>query len=346
MRLNRLMPALLVTLAASAALADTVVHKGTPWPNVTITDIKGGEVYFRTTAGTEARRPMSEITRIEITDEVALNQAEDAYRSQKYVDAAESYQKTLRSTNRAWLKDWCTVRLVESANKSNRFDLVVTGYLQVLLKDEAMVKGMVLTMPAADSQFLPAAIGQVKSTYTNAKMTQGQQLAVVDLWIKLAEAKRDPVEKQAALAALGKVDPNNPRVKEIELQKLVGTLHDQLKAKEYAKVVDQIRRDSDKFTTGELQGEALFCFAEARAGLASTADQWKDAAIDYLRVAATFPAEMPRVSESLLKAADILENKVKDAKAALTVYKKVAAEYAKQPAGQQAATAVARLEKK
>lgn len=333
--------------AASPALADKVIVSSLSsqiaYDNVKITEIKDGELYFRTSSN-ELHKPLKEIARIEIADEPALGAAEDAYRSLKYSEAAESYGKTLRATNKPWLKDYASMRLIEAAGKANQFDLVIEGYVPLILKDPKLASSVQLTFPAADSAFLPSALVRVKAAYRDT-LPKDQKLALLDLWIRLGEARNDNATIEEATRLLAAADPNDPRVKQGEERRLVLAIQDLLKAKQYDKVIEAVRRDTDKFVTPDLQAEALYCFAEARAGKASKDDEFRDAAMEFMRVAATYPADSPRVPDALLRTAEILAQ-LKDPKGALTVYRKVAADYRNQPAGQKAAAAIAKLEGK
>jgi TolA-binding protein len=92
------------------------------------------------------------------------------------------------------------------------------------------------------------------------------------------------------------------------------------------------------------RGDATYLLAECRAGKltpAAPADQWKDVAIEYMRVVAGYPAS-PSAADALLKVGQIHET-LKEPETALKVYQQVAREHANTPAGQAAQKNVERL---
>jgi tetratricopeptide (TPR) repeat protein len=339
--------ALLVGFLSAWVLSDEIVHKTIVYKDVTILSVKDGQIRFRT-AGGETSKPMAEIDRITVTDEPSLAMAETAFRAKQWDKAADAYRTTIDKTQKQWLRDWCSVRLLEASSKSGRFDVVIDGYLALLMKDPATAAAQTLSFPPPDSPHILAAIGKIKAAY-NDRLTKEQKVSLLELRLKLHRHRSDAAGAEEAMQVLAAVNPEHPLVKEGALRRLLASLREALAAKQYDKVVETIKQDADKFATTELQAEALYVFAEARAGKAAAAnlgpEVWKDVALDYMRVAASFPHDAPHVAESLLKAARIMEQQVKDPKTALQIYERVASEYRNQPAGRQAAEEVQRLKK-
>ncbi|MGH7176962.1 MAG: hypothetical protein ACREJC_06260, partial [Tepidisphaeraceae bacterium] len=69
-----------------------------------ISRIENGQIYF-TASGNDTSRDLSRIVRLQIDSEPALNAAEEALFTGKLDQAVNNYQRTVRSTNKPWVKD-------------------------------------------------------------------------------------------------------------------------------------------------------------------------------------------------------------------------------------------------
>ena len=105
-------------LLTPPVLGDSITVNNLPYPDVKINGVKGEEIFFITQTGTEVHKPIANVSKINLADEPAFNLAEEAYFAKDWEKAATGYEKTFRTTNKVWLKDWCSVRLLESANKA------------------------------------------------------------------------------------------------------------------------------------------------------------------------------------------------------------------------------------
>src|SRR3954467_3888746 len=114
-------------LVGSVALADTVFIGTLAYKDVKIKGCRGDELHFLT-SGNEAHKPIKDVTRIQLADEPALSAAEEAYAAKTWDKAVDGYLKTLKSSNKDWLKDWSAQRLLLSANEAKRVDAAVTAY--------------------------------------------------------------------------------------------------------------------------------------------------------------------------------------------------------------------------
>src|SRR5205814_9507565 len=101
-------------------------------PNIKVNDGHDGKLFFRAASGLESSRDFSQITRIQLSDEPALGTGEEAFADQKWDVATEAFQKTLKTTGKDWLKEWTARRLLESAQKANRFDEAVDAYIALV----------------------------------------------------------------------------------------------------------------------------------------------------------------------------------------------------------------------
>jgi TolA-binding protein len=356
---NRLLFALVCTVAASAALADDVYlrsgkeAKELGLKNVTFRSVKNGDLYY-TINTIESHRPIGEISRLELTGDTQFNAADKAFSDAvvtkdeaaakaKYSDAVTGYTATLNSTNKAWLKDYIGRRMQIAAPRSGRFDAALSAWKSMVEKD-----------PVAALKAKPSVEGiDPKSQYlTN---------AAKDL-LASANAASKPEVRKAYLDLLGDVQTamgdTEGAIKTAEMRVSLGGTPEEINdltlkqaQNDYAnKRYDQAEARLDKLNMSLLpeatRAEASYMLAECHgAKLAPTApaDQWKDLAIDYMKVVAGFPRS-PEAGPALLKVAQIHET-LKDPETALKIYQQVAREHANTPAGATAQESVQRLGK-
>lgn len=312
--------------------------------NVRILNIREGQITF-TVQGRETSKPTAGILTLNATGEPALNAAEQAYVVKKWDEAATNYQKAMQATAQDWVRRWSRTRLSDAAGRSGRFDLVIAAYVPVLLEDPNTAKSMQLTWPAADSPQLAAAAVQIRAAI-NDRLTVPQKVSLYELLLEALHRRNDAKAVEETITQLAGIDPQHRLVKEQQVRRLLSSLQQGLAAKEYDNVIQSIMRDTSRFNTPDLQAEAMYCLAEAKAGklgAAAKEDDWKDVALDYMRLAAMFPADAPRVADALLRTAEILETRLKDARGALGLYEKIAADYRNQAAGRAADEHLRRL---
>ena len=99
--------------------------------NAKILRVEKDQIIFLT-GGRETSRELSKVQRLNVDGEPALNQAEEALAAGKWDAAVEAYQTVLRATNKPWIKDWSSARLLEAASKSGRFDAAATAFISAI----------------------------------------------------------------------------------------------------------------------------------------------------------------------------------------------------------------------
>ena len=101
-----LKPLLLVLASAAIVRADTLwVGSGggaIQIQNAKVTKIDNETVFFSAN-GTDSKRELSKVQRIQIDNEPAFNGAEEAFAAGKWDAAVEGYQKSIGATTRPWL---------------------------------------------------------------------------------------------------------------------------------------------------------------------------------------------------------------------------------------------------
>ncbi len=160
----------LFLLGAPLLHADTVVlTNGLKWEKGKVTAVKDGQITFLFDSGREATKPLEDVAKLSLDAEPALAPAEEAYATQAWDKAAQSYQAVVQKTTVPWLKNWASLRLVSAASKVQppRIDLVCSGLLPLMQTDPKSAATVQLTMPKADSGYLDDAIKQAKSASAN-----------------------------------------------------------------------------------------------------------------------------------------------------------------------------------
>jgi TolA-binding protein len=324
-----------------------------PLKNVTLRNVKDGELYYSTSTRGEAHRPVSEIGRLELTGETQFNAAERAFSEarsakdeatakQKYGEAVTGYTTTLSSTNKAWLRDFIAARMQVAGPRSGRFDAALAGWKAIAEKDPAAAmkakpstegidpKSQYLANAAKDLQASAAAAAgkpEVRKAYLDLLLDVQKAMGDTEGAIKTAEAKVQISGSPEEIAALA-----------------VSQAQNDVANRRYDAAAERLGRADLAALPEPARGDAAFVLAECRAAKLppnAPADQWKDVAIDYMRVVAGYPAS-PSAPAALLKVAEIFE-KLKEPETALKVYQQVAREHANTPAAQAAQKNIERL---
>jgi hypothetical protein len=336
-----------ILLAVPAlVIADSITVNNLPYPDVKINGVKGEEIFFVTQTGTEVHKPIVHVSKINLADEPAFNQAEEAYFAKDWDKAATGYERTFRTTNKAWLKDWCSVRLLDSANKAGHFDAAVKAYIALAEKSPDSAKGIQLNMPKAGSAYINDAIKDLNMGIAKTKNEEVKSL-LLKLVVDLNALKGDSAASDKALSELAQsrvnLDPNSPEALKAQTMLKLKTIRVALSAKEYDKVISSIEKEAPTIVEPTDQAEALLMYADAKAGKAGEdKDAWKSVAVAYMRVAANAPGT-PQAAAALLKVAAIHETRFGEKDTALKLLRQIAVDYKGQEAANEAETQLKRL---
>jgi tetratricopeptide (TPR) repeat protein len=337
------------SLGLSIAKADSIFVGSLERKDVTIRDIKGDTLIFDIN-GRQTETQASKVTRLTVTSEPPLNAAEEAYAAGKWDQAVDGYQKTLRTTQKPWVKEWAATRLIDAGNKSGRFDAAVSAYIQMLLKDPASAAGAKPSMPDAKSTYLDTAVKEVNTALGDSKLTVDQKRALLGFLVELQQARKDAAAEDDAYERLAKLpgaDVNDSNARRVLAKRKISVASRALETKNYRQALDEVEKNRGLFTEPTQQADALFIIAEARHALAgSDNNALKDAALGYMRVVAAAKNEpgRPHVVDSLLKTAAILEQ-LGEPRAATGLYEQVLAQFADDPSAPKARDNLERLKK-
>jgi TolA-binding protein len=350
--LNCVAAAALLVVLTSPATADTVwVSSGGAnaleigrVKIIGVEDAAGGKpeervLVFQSAGGSESRRPLATVTRVEVDDDPSLNAAEEAYAGGKWDVATDNYLKSLRGATKDWLKSWASRRLIESAEKSGRFDAAVAGYIARVMLNPAEA-GPKPAMPDEKSAFLQQGAKEIQTALANPKLTPHQRQALLSFQLDLHRARKDQraaAETLEQMLKSGAIDASDPAAAASLARLKLDVAAVALDSKQYQKAIDEVQANKHLFTDERAQADALLVLAEARYGLAQQKNNdpvaLKDAGLAYMRVVAHFKdhPDRPHVAAALLRTAEIHE-KLNQTDAALALYQQVATQFNDDPA--------------
>src|SRR5439155_1919121 len=160
-------------------------------PRVQINDIREGKVFFVGSSGRETSRELAQVTRLGSDDDPNLGAAETAFASGMWDRATDGYRKVLSTSPKTWARSWAAQRLVESAQKANRFDAAASGYIALLLADPIRARNFKPTLPDERSTYLNTALAEVAANLAEPRLTQPQRNALLGFQLDLQRAKKD-----------------------------------------------------------------------------------------------------------------------------------------------------------
>lgn len=333
---------------SGVAVADSVWVKNLERANVKILDVKDGQFSYEASGGVR-EVPLTDVGQIKIDGDATLNAAEEAFKAQDWEKATAGYEKTMTTTRKPWLKEWCTVRLLESASKSGRFDAAVKAFISLAEKSPESAKTVSLEMPKADSKFLDDAVRSLDSA-VKATKKEDTKAVLLGLLVEVTKAKGDTKGAESALQAMADAaiaaDPNSPEALRAKVQLTLQGMRKALEAKQYDAVTAAAQKDGAAIVDPADQAEALLILADVQAaklGNGTDAEAWKEAAVSYMRVVTVAPQGSPQAAQAMLKVAAIHETKLNEKPTALKLYEHVAGEYKGQEAAKEAEKQAARL---
>ena len=297
-----------------------------------ITDMDANE--FRIDSkGTQGTRPRDRVQRIEVENETAFNAAEEAFFTGKPADSVDGFLKTMRGSQKPWLRVYCAERLLSANSKINRVDAAIAAYLFFVVNDPANCDKHRPTLPEGKNAFLDAAVNDINSALSQ-KPSDATRMKLVEFMVavQVARGDQDGIAKaESTLAEVATKTGNEALAAPLRLREASKLLT----SKEYEKALTLIETNKAAFVDPQYQAEALFLLAESKRGLAGKSDKKAllDAALAYMRVVAHFGQgeQPPHKLQCLQRTAELLEL-AGDLASAQSVHMQIAAEFADQPA--------------
>ena len=330
----------LCLLVASAvltapAIADSLFIGTVERDHIHITGYRNGYIEFSVNDRSKEPVPADKVSHIALDGEADFNKAEVAFHQQKWEQAAASYQQALPTANKPWIKDYLLPRLVESANRSGQLEPAVLGFSQLVTRN---LQQAIPLRPPIPTNVKPEILGriatQLASQTDNPQLDGVQKLALLSVLLDIRQAQGDvPAAGRVAdqISAIAAVDATDPAIRRLLGDIHLGLASLALAQTNPARAVSEIESNTALFATPYQQLQAAYCLAYGRDGMLGqkgNANQWRDLAIDYMRVVAAARASGQRryVPESLMRVAQIQEQ-LGDLKGAVFLYAEVASEY-------------------
>jgi TolA-binding protein len=349
-------------IAVSSARADTVAQTnavgtgaGIEAKNVRIRDVLPATadkppMLVYVVAGNDRQIELTKVWTLTIDDDKVLTDAELAYRAREFDKAVDGYQKVARGGT-GWKVRYVTPRLVDSANRANRFDAAISAYLAFVRVDPAGATAYKPALPAKGSKLLEDAAAQTETALRSAS-DDTQRRAYLSFLLDVHTARSDDAARVRVLGQLEKLvgDLGSDPASQAMLADIrLAQARSKLAEKQFAEAIQIVDDNADRFVDPRQQAAALFTVAEAKAGLAkpADADAQLDVAVAYMKVVANYrKAEgAPYVVESLMRAAAILEAQ-NDLDGARGLYESVATDYPDHELAKAAQQKVDQLKKK
>jgi hypothetical protein len=301
-------------ICTAVAQADKLIIPGAGPQDVTFTDFDGKKLLYRSRSGTANDREMERISHIAVDNEPAFNEAELFFSQDQKEKSIDGYVKTLRSTNKKWLKAYAARRLMVALAGSNRFDAKLVAYLAILTTTPEAAAELKPQLPERGSKFLDAAVADIERALKQTDLAGDQQIALFNFLLEVHRQRQDEPATVATLerieklaSSLGDVPGVKAQLASVKVSQARAAL-DQKKYDDAAKMIN----DNRAFITDPReQSDALFILAEANRATTpkGNVDGLKNVALMYMRVVAHFSdvEGKPNVLASLQATASVLE---------------------------------------
>jgi len=330
---HRLTGVVFATVACTAASrafvrADLVAVVGRPpIAGVTITALKEGRLHYTLPDGSEVDQPIEQVRYLQITGWDAFNEAESARNEDRFLAAADAYERLLDRLTESDARPRQTkgtldrrllvqCRLVQLYDAMGRFDKAVAVYLDAIETMEALLEPLrPARLPAEESTFLSPARQAVR---TAIERHAGTPLAAsLAHWLAGWPAVRDAPSA-----------PSSDRLKRSPSTRVATLPGDRLRA-ELARVAEEFAAGRWKdalerlaplqnASAGALRPELFYwqgrCWAEMAAAATSgqgggqedqeAARDRRRAGLAFMRVVIHYPRHR-RVAESLWRAGEL-----------------------------------------
>ncbi len=353
-RLTGAITAGLLAVLASPLIADTIeIRRDTSRQTITginIKGVKGENLVFISSGGNDAERPLANVFRIEIKGETAFNDAETAYAAETWPEAADLYNKALRSTTKDWIRDRISLRLVDLAGKTKRFDVAAAGYVALVASNPTLAATVKPVIPdGTDPKAITSAITDIEKALGDSKLPADRRATLLQFQLELQNAAGDRKGAAATVELIlksGGLSANDPATQKQFGDLKIAVAQMAMENKEYAKATAQIEEARAILNDPNQQAAALYILAEAKyqtsiANKATEKAVWQDNAIAFMRVVGQFP-EKPLAADALTRTGACYEQ-LKESEKAINVYQQVVKQYTSSSAAKAAQEAITRL---
>lgn len=306
---------------------------------VDILDIEADQLVYLVN-GNRGTTPLLRIQQIELAGDAGFNEGEAAFAAGEWNKAAAAYLTSARRHAKQWARRRAAERLVLAAQRAARFDLAVTGYIQLtLVAPEAAVGKEPELSEEIDAEQLARSAVELQQAL-DAGVAPAQARPMLALLLAVHNRRGDDQAAATVVERLGRV--MGPETAQLDpalyAQVLIGRANLALARGQLDQAVGLVEQGRKYFAEPRQQSDALMILARAadrRAG--EDRGRLMDAALAYMKVVAFFKRDQdaPNVPEALLRTGQIHEQLgLHDVAADL--YRDLVSSYPKSPAASEA----------
>jgi hypothetical protein len=356
-----------LALASTLACGDEVAVKGfPPYTDTKITGIEEGQLLFEIN-GQTVRKPLDTITKVSITGQDSLNEAEGLMAKIKTAEAVKAYDQAIdRVGDVDWLKQLVVVRRLKALGQSpEMIDRAVTEWLALLdqTKEARFAVNLRPTKTAAkgskaNEDAIAAlepkekelgkespALGEIRLLLLDLYKTQGSADKAKDMALKMGSVK--PTTGQAIHTG---DNSHTPPVHGANLDEVLQAAEYQVGHGGAEQALDSLKGSLQQFTIRELP-KAFILMGKAQMEMAKSAKGEKAkellaaAGLNFMRVVTFYPTvtELPAEAGYLAGKVNLeLGNRA----AARAAFNRVVTNYSASPFAAKASKAVEAMENK
>jgi tetratricopeptide (TPR) repeat protein len=150
---------LAMAIGVAAARADEVRIGRLPYSDVKVTGIEDGQIVMLNRAGNPIRKPLGDVTRVQLDGNDDFNRAELLLEQGQHRLAWQAFERTRQRTNVDWLRTLIDLRLLEAYQKDGEFARAVEVFLRLADAFPDQARALQPTeVPPAGSRFNAQAI--------------------------------------------------------------------------------------------------------------------------------------------------------------------------------------------
>ena len=354
-----------VTLASALAFGDDVTVKGLTYSDAKINGIDDGQLLIEVN-GQAVHKPLDTITKLHITGQDNLNQAEDFMAKSNVAEAIKAYDLAVdRAGDVDWLKQLAVARRLKALGQApDKIDRAVTEWLALLDQTKSAKFAVALrpSKPAAKgSKANDEAITALEAKESDAGTDSAALSAIRRLLADLYQVQGNADKAKALVAKMGSKstnaqapqpgdNPHTPTGSGGNLEELLQTAEAQVGHGGAEQALTSLKGALQQFTVNELP-KALMLMGKAQMEMAKSAKgerakELLDAAgLNFMRVVTFYPTitEVPAEAGYLAGKVNLeLGNRA----AARAAFNRVRERYSGSPFAAQAADAVKAMESK
>lgn len=355
---------LFATLAMASALAcgDEVTVKGLTYRDAKVTGIENGQLVVEIN-GQTVHKPLESVTKVTITGQDSLNEAEGLAAGGKIADAVKAYDQAVDRTDMDWVKQLAVARRLKALGQSpDLIDRAVTEWLALLdqTKEAKFAISLRPTKPAAkgskaNEDAIAALEAKEKGLANDSPSASEMRGLLADLY--RVQGNADKAKDMALKMSSGKPAAgstaqvsDNSHGPGADLEGVLKTAKEQIDNGGAERALAGIKGAMQQFTVAELP-KALMLMGKAQMELAKTAkgDKAKElrmaAGLNFMRVVTFYPTITELAAEAGYLAGKV-NLEMGNRAAARAAFHRVVENYSSSPFAAEAAKATEAMDKK